>query len=176
MNAFARSVRGEASDLGKWAAVSDHNGCDGSFAELGRDDPRAVNARSTLSTRGARANVSSDRASGRAGRVPGSGGGNGAEATGGDGEGSIQSFNKAVESAVVRLCRSGAGSSIRLTPMAVATLAECCAVFAAANGPSDCRDKITRTIKVAIPMAPKSIPIAGWVDLQKEGLTRELSF
>ena len=133
MNAFARSVRGEASDLGKRAAVSDHNGCDGSFAELGRDDPWAVNARSNLLTRGARANISSDGGSGRAGRVPGSGGGNGAEATGGDGEGSIQSFNKAVESAVVRLCRSGAGPSIRPTPMAVAALAECCAVFAAAT-------------------------------------------
>jgi len=174
MNAFARSVRGGASDIGKRAAVSDHNGRDGSFAELGRDDP--VNARSNLSTRGARANLSSDGGSGRAGRVPGSGGGNGAEAIDGDGEGSIQSFNKAVESAIVRLCRSGAGSSIRLTPMAVAALAECCAVFAAANGPTDCRDKITRTIKVAIPTAPKSTPIAGWVDLQKEDLTRELSF
>ena len=176
MKAFARSVRGGASDIGKRAAVSDHNGRDGSFAELGRDDPWAVNARSSLSTRIARANVSSDGGSGRARRVPGSGGGNGAEAIGGGGEGRIQSFNKAVESAVVRLCRSGAGSSIRLTPMAVAALAECCAVFAAANGPTDCRDKITRTIKVAIPTAPKSIPITGWVDLQKEDLARELSF
>src|SRR5437588_2892752 len=121
---------GDASDIGKRATLSDHSGCDGSFAIPGPDGPIADNAPPNLSTRGARASASaavrggyccfaSDGGSGGAGGVTGWRGGNEAEATVGERERAIQSFKEVVrpvsESVVVRRCRFGGGSSVAVS-------------------------------------------------------------